>query len=138
MDPRKFLTVADALKHSSQEAEIRTAVSRAYYALFNHIRGYLAANNIELQDYRVHIILRRSIKNSGVQGAKAVARKMEDLWDDRRDADYDMQSTGWTRDTCVTIVDKAREALTEFQSCQGQDLINGVRRHLIDVEGLTL
>jgi uncharacterized protein (UPF0332 family) len=137
MDPRDFLAVADTLKHSGEEAGMHTAVSRAYYAVFNHIRGYLATNNVELPDYQIHIRLRRSIKNSGVQGAKTVARKMGDLWDDRREADYDMQSTLWTGATCDTIVDKAREALTEFLSFQGEELVSGVRRYLVDVERLT-
>lgn len=138
MDPCDFLAVVDALKNSSQEAEIRTAISRAYYAVFNYIRSYLTANNLDLPNYRIHHRLPLCIRNSGVQGSRDVAQNVEDLRDDRLDADYDMQLTGWNPDMCALLADKARETINDFRACQGPELVSGARNYLVNVLRLIL
>jgi hypothetical protein len=52
MDPLDFLKVADNLKNSPDEAERRTAVSRAYYSVFNCIKSYLVQLSRMIDDLR--------------------------------------------------------------------------------------
>ena len=58
MDPLDFLEVAGDLQYSPKEAGVRTAVGRAYYAVFNYVRSYLAKNDIVLSGPNVHWNLR--------------------------------------------------------------------------------
>jgi hypothetical protein len=43
MDPHDFLLLAARLSNSSDQADLRTAVSRAYYAAFHVARDFLTA-----------------------------------------------------------------------------------------------
>jgi uncharacterized protein (UPF0332 family) len=43
-DPEQFLRLAERLVRSSDEAELRSAVSRAYYACFLQARAHLATS----------------------------------------------------------------------------------------------
>ncbi len=138
MEPIDFLKIASDLQCSPEEAGIRTAVSRAYYAVFNYVRSYLAENNIVLPNHDTHKYLYRCVKNSGVNGTRDVGQTIDDLRGDRREADYEMRSTRWRGETCEVLVHKARLAIEEFQKCEGKTLIDGARNHLVNVEKLSL
>ena len=131
MDPLDFLRVANILQNSPGEAEIRTAVGRAYYAVFNHRKIYLAENGIVLPANNQHYKLPKYIRNSGVEEAKIVGQKLADLRDDRVDADYKMDLGGFNAETRDTLVGKARQAVADFQACCGPDLINGVKKYQV-------
>ena len=73
-----------------------------------------------------------------MQGSRDVGRNVEDLRDDRFDADYDMQLTGWNTDTCALLVDKARGTINDFRACEGPELVSGARDYLVNVLRLTL
>jgi len=138
MEPLDFLKIASDLQSSPEEAGIRTAVSRAYYAVFNYVRTYLAENNIMLPNRETHKYLWRGVKNSGVNGTRDVGQAIKDLLGDRHEADYEMGSTRWREETCEVLVDKARLAIEEFQKCEGQTLVDGIRNHLVNVEGISV
>ena len=130
MNPLDFLRVADALRHCTGEAEIRTVAGRAYYAVFNFIRSYLADNQIRLSNKKVHELLPLCIKNSGIEEAKEVGKKVGELGDDRIEADYEM-GIEWAGDrTSLVLIKKAREAVEGFQSCRGPALLDGVKSYL--------
>ena len=135
MDPLDFLRVADTLSNSAEEAEIRTAVGRAYYAVFNYIRSYLAANNLRLSNHQIHDKLPKCIMNSGINDIQHVAQKLEELRHDRIEADYEMHSHDWNPDTCTLIVDKARETVNNFQAYESPELVSGARNYLVNVCG---
>ena len=46
MNGRSFLRVADQFRASADEAEVRTSISRSYYALFNVLLGALSAKGV--------------------------------------------------------------------------------------------
>jgi len=135
MDPLDFFVTANKLKSSRQEADIRTAIGRAYYAIFNYIRSYLARNNITLQDGSAHRDLRISIRNSGIGGAQELARDIQEIYDQRRIADYEMDMTSLNPNDCNMLVLKANMVVQTFQASEGPDLINGVRYYLRDTLG---
>lgn len=136
MNPTGFLKIANDLQYSPEEAGVRTAVGRAYYAVFNYIRAYLAANNIVLPNKDVHQNLYLCVKNSGVDGIRGVGKAIDDLRGDRHDADYEMESTRWKEKTCELLVLKARLALEDFRKCEGQMFIDGARNYLVNIKNV--
>jgi uncharacterized protein (UPF0332 family) len=135
MDPLDFFATANRLKISQQEADIRTAIGRAYYAVFNYIRSYLASNNITLKHNFAHRDLQTSIRNSGINEARELAQKIQELYDERRNADYEMGMTGWNTKDCNLLVFKAQMVIRSFQNHEGPDLISGVKSYLRNTLG---
>lgn len=109
MDPREFLNVATALHAGPQEAPRRTAVSRAYYALYLATHEILAAEGLPFtglgQDHR---LVPDYLRASGNAGAQSVADALRDLLTDRIEADYRMRVTRFNQATCALILAKAR------------------------------
>ncbi len=127
MDPLDFLGVADNLKDSSEEAERRTAVSRAYYSVFNCIKAYLVQNRIPVSsDASGHFQIIQYLWNSGVKEVEQLSRTINDLRTDRNEADYDMDSTRFNKNTCILLFLKAQKAVEGFQRCKGRTLIKGI------------
>lgn len=127
MNPLNFLKVADNLKDSSKESERRTAVSRAYYSVFNYIKSYLVQHQIFLpSDATGHVRIIQYLRNSGIKEAKQLARMIADLRTDRNEADYDMDSTRFNKDTSILIFLRAKKAVKNFRHCRGQDFIDGI------------
>ena len=130
MDPLDFLRVADNLKDSSDEAERRIAVSRAYYSVFNCIKAYLVQNRIHIpSDASRHVQLTRYFWNSGIKEAEQLSRTIDDLRTDRNEADYDMDSTRFNKNTCILLFLKAQKAIEGFQCCKGRTLIEGINNY---------
>ena len=94
MNPRDFLTVADALILGDSEAEWRTALSRAYYATFHVARNLLRQCGFVIpQSEQAHAYLGLRLANCGhpdiVQGGKDLI----DLRRQRNRANYDLDRT---------------------------------------------
>ena len=135
MNPLDFLDVAENLKCSEKEADIRTAIGRAYYAIFNYVRFYLAKNGLAFPNYEVHKHIALSIKWSGVPEAKEVGKTIGDLCDDRHDVDYEMEPDDWKTpdliDNCKLIVLKAQDTIQKFKKCEGATLVAGARNYMV-------
>lgn len=109
MDPRDFLIVAASLQSSPQEAERRTAVSRAYYALYLAAHEMLEAERLPLtRTGKDHGLVPEYLRDSGNPGALNVADALRDLFSDRIHADYRMRVARFNQMTCALIVTKAR------------------------------
>lgn len=128
MDPLDSLKVADKLKSSSDEAERRTAVSRAYYAVYHHIKAYLVANSIPDQ-LLGHKKLVSYLRNSGIEKAETLGEIVDDLREDRNKADYKLHLTIFNKKTCDTFCRRAQKVVKDFDSCKGSSLINGINDH---------
>ena len=129
MDPLDFIETANRLKNSCVEADRRSAVSRAYYAVFSYIKLYLEDNSIFISKNEVHVKLPRYLMNSGPPLAKIVGKSVDDLRGDRIEADYVFDQYGPDINTCEKLVDKAQEAIQNFNSCKGTALINGIKQY---------
>jgi len=75
----------------TQEARLRSAISRAYYAAFCKARNHLRDKeglSIPLTG-QAHTIIWRRFKNSSDQLRKEIGENLRRLRNDRRQADYD-------------------------------------------------
>lgn len=129
MDPLDFLKVADNLKDSPDEAERRTAISRAYYSVFNCIKSYLVQNRIPFSSSGEHGQLIRYLFNSGIKEVEQLSRMIDDLRMDRNEADYNMDSTRFNQNTCILLYLKARKVIEVFQRCKGRNVIEGINNY---------
>lgn len=108
-----FLDVARKLAGADEagEADRRTALSRAYYAAFNHARSYLARVDPELVIPKTgvaHEFVPEHLKQpSRSKQAKNAARKLEHLQRLRKWADYE---PGQRERLADDVVDAIRDA----------------------------
>jgi uncharacterized protein (UPF0332 family) len=130
MNPLDFIETANNLKNSCEESDRRSAVSRAYYAVFNYVKLYLESCGIKIpKDSSAHIKIPIYLKNSGIQNAKRVGKSIGDLKDNRIDADYKMNLNWPNSKDCTFIVLKAELTIRDFNSCKGTALIDGIKRY---------
>ncbi|HEX5447201.1 MAG TPA: hypothetical protein VFW87_25525 [Pirellulales bacterium] len=97
MDPCDFISLAIRLSNSDQEADLRTAVGRAYYASF-----YLAKQLVEDCGVRwprkdifgaeIHSKVRYCLSESSNADAMLASDKLWSLRDLRNKADYELKS----------------------------------------------
>lgn len=102
MDAHQYLTFAESLARSvkddpaqpNAQATCRSAISRAYYALFLLTREFVESLGIEAR--RVpssHVTLEQALQNSGVLTLERIGEAIGALRSARTDADYDMRKT---------------------------------------------
>ena len=91
MDPREFHTLADRLAAGPSAAECRTAVSRAYYAVFNVGSEILRGLGFAVgRGAAAHSEVQRCLANAGDPAVAAVASDLGDLHSSRNRADYQL------------------------------------------------
>jgi uncharacterized protein (UPF0332 family) len=79
---------------SSQEAKLRSAISRAYYAAFCKARNHLRDNEgLPIPKVDVHRYVRDQFKNSPDKARKEVGENLNRMRKDRNKADYDDRIT---------------------------------------------
>lgn len=119
MNPRDFLTVADRLKSSTSEAERRTAVGRAYYALYNVLYEALRSQNVPLpqgqQAHQAHRAVVHYLTRCPNRSASGVGMTLNGLRQERNAADYDMGPAVDTNRSKTAYV-RASHAVTKFDA----------------------
>lgn len=89
MKPREFLQVAVELSRSAQPARLRTAISRAYYAVYHEGLQLLADFGFRVSKGPAgHGEVRHRLANAADADLARVARQMADLHAKRIAADY--------------------------------------------------
>lgn len=129
MQAKDFLEVAKRLQNSEDEAERRTSVSRAYYAIFNYVKGFLANENIEIPKYAPgHEKAYQYLLNSGLPEAKKLADDLLNLRAKRNDADYELTSPKYQHDKKNSgfICVKAEQFFERFNKVNPTSLIKGI------------
>ena len=130
MEGKDFLTIALQYCGSSSEAERRTAVSRAYYALFNTIKYLLKAAGFRIQKTASgHEQLYRYLHNSGLADAQAIASKLNSLRTVRNDADYELQKAGFDAGNCTLYCKQAEKSLDTFNGLNIEQLSKDIRAY---------
>jgi len=108
MNGRNFIIVADSLLQESSEEAWRSAVSRAYYALFHVARDLVMSLGINVPNAdRAHGFLWLRLSNAGNQQVQVAGRALKDLRGDRNYADYQV-SKALDRATAINQVAKAK------------------------------
>lgn len=94
MNPREFTNLAARLAAGVTPAESRTAISRAYYAVFNvgaeALRGMGFTTG---KGAAAHGEIQKCLGNSGDPAIATVASKLNDLHASRNRADYQLDRT---------------------------------------------
>lgn len=129
MNAKDFLEVAKKLQNSEVEAERRTAISRAYYAAFNYVKGFLKNENIAiLKDASGHKKAYYYLLNSGLSEARKLADDLDNLRDVRNDADYELISPKHKFDklNCGLTYRRAVKFFENFEQIDHKNLSKGI------------
>lgn len=129
MNAKDFLEVAKKLQSSEVEAERRTAISRAYYAAFNYVKGFLKNENIAIpKDASGHKKAYHYLLNSGLSEARKLADDLDNLRDVRNDADYELISPKHKFDklNCGLTCVKAIKFFENFERIDHGNLLKGI------------
>ncbi len=102
----EYLKLAKEWANASDEAYLRCAISRAYYACFNLIKEYGEQNNVRFSKKGIaHNEVIKFLKNNTDPKIKSLYRIQERLRKNRAECDYDKKVVG------INI--KARKAIIE-------------------------
>ena len=94
MDGWDFLLVARQLGRSARECDLRTSISRSYFAAFNGVAGSLSEQGIHLpRGPEAHVALYRCLNGSDHEALEQVAAWLNGLKVERNRADYDMTAS---------------------------------------------
>lgn len=129
MEAKDFLEVAKRLQDSDREAERRTAISRAYYAVFNLVKGFLANAQITLpKDAAGHEKAHQYLLNSGLPEARKLADDLSTLRVRRNDADYELLSPKYPHDknNSALLCIKAEQFFERLKAVDSTSLIKGI------------
>jgi uncharacterized protein (UPF0332 family) len=127
MTGRDFLTFAKTLYALDDEAARRTSISRAYYALYHHVRECLVSLGIPITtEPKEHQRMVRYLKNSGIDDAKYVGEQMNDIREKRNNADYKLSDSSFNKNTCDLYCSKAETLFDQLDSMDKQSLKNGL------------
>lgn len=124
MDAHQFLAVAEDFVASvrndptrpNARATCRTAIGRAYYALFLLAREYVSDLGIETRSVpSIHVLLEQALRNSGVRSLARIGNALGELRDLRTNADYEMRNESVeTIETAEDVYNRARAAILQL------------------------
>ncbi|HET6878557.1 MAG TPA: hypothetical protein VFI31_00195 [Pirellulales bacterium] len=143
MDPRDFISLALRLSNSQNEADLRSAVSRAYYGAFHVARQFffdvgLRWTRKESYAAEVHMKVRYCLSQAGEADALLASDQLWSLRDLRNQADYDLDSTRFKSAARVaTAVRIAPEVVDAIQRCRVEPVFteagDRIRKYARDV-----
>lgn len=129
MEGKDFLALAKKLQNSDDEASLRTAVSRSYFAIFNHVKNFLTTRGIKLPEAaQAHAKAHQYLSNCGIDEAEELADDLDNLRKNRNDADYELRSPKFFYDkkNCGLVSAKAVLFFERFDKINPQNLIKGI------------
>jgi uncharacterized protein (UPF0332 family) len=132
MEGRDFLELAKKLQNSDDEASLRTAVSRSYYAIFNHVKDFLNTNGITLpKAAQAHEKAQQYLSNSGIDEAADLADELDNLRNNRNDADYELRSPkfSYNKKNCGLVSAKAGMFFERFAKLSQSKLVTGIEEY---------
>ncbi len=122
MDPREFQQLASRLAGGTLPGELRSAISRAYYAAYN-----VGVQVLEELGFRItegpggHGEVQNRFGNSGDGDVKRVASQLTSLHTRRIHADYRMQRTDVeNQKTVQTVVEQAGRMIRILDGCRSE------------------
>ena len=109
-DPRKFIDISKELQSGQSEAHYRSIINRAYYGAFGYIRNNLG---VTVFDASVHQAVIKSLTNSVSISKKKAGKRLESLFNKRKDADYKHHNE-IKKDNCDYCINEAEEIIKLF------------------------
>jgi len=109
MTGREFLKASEYLLKRREEATLRFAISRSYYALFHEGRAFLSDLQVPCsRGPQAHGEVRHRLNNCGDQQMLEVARLLAQLHKQRLTADYELEDKSFLdTNTCVLLTKSA-------------------------------
>ena len=127
MEPREFHILASTLVTEPKPAEIRTAVSRAYYAIFNMAEQFLINLGFRMPKNNVHVAVQHRLQNCGDSEIMNVGSKLTDLHHKRVQADYRLNEKSIeNQKTALTVIAQVDQMMELVENCLAEP-----RRQLI-------
>ena len=119
MDPHDFYQLASQLANSPHAAELRTAISRAYYAIY-----HVGVTLLESLGFRLssgpagHGDVRNRLSNSGDPEMMRVGNQLGQLQSQRIAADYRLRNTSVENPkTAQAVVQQAQRMIQILDAC---------------------
>jgi uncharacterized protein (UPF0332 family) len=120
MNGRDFLAAANRLLRSTEEADWRSAVSRAYYAAFHVARRLLTEVGFRVpRGDRAHAYLWLRLSNCGEPQVKGAGRNLNYLRSFRNEADYDVDQP-FARPAALTRVQLAHQIIAVLDTAAAE------------------
>lgn len=133
MNPLDFLRVAIKFKDSKEEAERRTSVSRAYFAVYNYVQAFFNSNHVSIPGGPGgHGTVVRYLRQS--QNAQDIGDRIDDLRTYRNDADYKLEKDIFNVSTVVSMVSEAEEVVADFQKVDSKVLLSEVKQYIRKIQ----
>jgi hypothetical protein len=135
MDARDFLKLATELSQRARPADLRAAVGRAYYAVFNFAAEMLRGWNIPVtRNANAHGEIQRYLANCGDPQLNHVQMELGRLRAQRNAADYDLSARHVEdRTTVQASVAKAATLISEMEQCaapaRSAKIINAIQEY---------
>jgi uncharacterized protein (UPF0332 family) len=120
MTGRDFIACATRLAQQKAEADLRSAVSRAYYGAFHESRDLLRDCGVHLpKTEQVHIKIVYCLQDCGDEVAEDTGQILESLRGQRKAADYDLDDSQFTSERkAVSEVARAKYVLKQLEQCR--------------------
>ena len=137
MAPRAFLELARELVAKPTEASWRTAVSRAYYAIFHVARLKLREWGFQIQQSdQTRVGVARRISKVGIPEWEELARRLTELRSLRNLVDYDLNQP-FSQQAAMDGLAEAELAMTtlsgKLSAEERQQAIEAIRQYERDV-----
>lgn len=139
MDPREFYQLALRLVDGASPAEVRTAISRAYYATFHVGAEILRGMGFRIsQSAKGHDDVQKRLSNSGDPEVMRVGSQLVDLRHRRNEADYDLNREATENPkTARGIVEQANRMIQTLDLCRQGSKCTQVIQAIRDWERMT-
>jgi uncharacterized protein (UPF0332 family) len=134
MEWSDFRDTAERLGQGATEGDWRSAISRAYYAVFHFFRQFLQSNGLDIgRGGQSHFNLYSGLLNCGFPQVAAIASRIDGLRAHRVWADYDLDRPV-SRRAARTTVRESRALITDFHkvlvTLPSAQITDGARKHL--------
>ena len=132
MNHLDFLDTAERLivTEKPTEADIRSAISRSYYAVYHHVLLWWKSNH-RFPDYkdRGHAKIQLALYNAGIPTVVDFSKDLKELNINQRKADYEL-ALKFDLDVGETILDLAHRAISIFDAIDKGALSEGIEDYL--------
>ncbi|MGA2403520.1 MAG: hypothetical protein ABSG91_17740 [Syntrophobacteraceae bacterium] len=110
--------MASTLVVQPKPAEIRTAISRAYYAIFNMTAQFLVNLGFTLPRTNVHVAVQHRLQNCADMEMKKVGSQLTELHNKRIQADYRLNEKSIeNQKTALTVISQVDRMMQLVENC---------------------
>ncbi len=123
-DWKEYIKFSEELYNSkTDEASLRSAISRAYYGAFGTIRPYCISrfNISSKSNPEIHRTIIEKLKTSGNKLEYSTGNILSSLRDDRNNADYSSQFN-ITKSYVNKAISNSRSVISNFETLKKEDV----------------